>query len=324
MLFVILYHSQIYYMNDSSSSFIYTPFFLTFFFFLSGYTFGLGEFVARRKVEGVLRGIILPYFIFTTIIYMPKAIVRGQSTEIADMAAYILCGYASWFVAALAVAQLLFIAALRYVRSAVGIFSVAAVLLVAAALLKAHIPGPVPWYFLAGFVAFFYVASGYFYRKSERRVLTWLHSGAMLPISLAVYLAVVACDYRFAIGSEWRELPLVNMAVEVVKASAGIVMMLCISYNFPRISILQYIGRHSLIFYFLNGGVITVICLLINKYGVLAGRSVVELCVVMAATVAILYGASWLIMRFAPWMIGDRTAVNRIINKFKRDGRQQA
>ncbi|MGN0258640.1 MAG: hypothetical protein ACI4CA_09760 [Bacteroides sp.] len=69
---------------------------------------------------------------------------------------------------------------------------------------------------------------------------------------------------------------------------------------------LLFIGRYSLVFYFLNGGVITVVSAVCNKIGFgydmlgpLGG------CGVFILSSGLLYLCSIVISRFAPWMIGD-------------------
>lgn len=82
IIFVVLYHTQVYYANQSEASFIYTPFFLTLFFFISGFlSYSQKKIDIRKELTSITRSLLLPYFIFTTIIWLPKTIYYGNKLD---------------------------------------------------------------------------------------------------------------------------------------------------------------------------------------------------------------------------------------------------
>ena len=79
------------------------------FFFISGYLFYKEEsFNFIRKIKSIIRTIIIPYFIFTSIIALPKMWIHGNEIDITNIIQSICLGQASWFVAALILAEILF------------------------------------------------------------------------------------------------------------------------------------------------------------------------------------------------------------------------
>ena len=118
MLAILLDHTEIYYTGTNIIPYtLYVPNALCVFFFLSGYLFFKPQgFSLCAKLVSITRGIILPYFIFTSLIAVPKALVHDHFTSLASLTYDIVSGQASWFVAALAVAEVLFAGFLHITR----------------------------------------------------------------------------------------------------------------------------------------------------------------------------------------------------------------
>lgn len=110
MLAIIFDHTEICFTGDNIVPYrMYVPDVLMAFFFLSGYLFYRPEgFRLRHKLHSWLRGVLMPYFIFTSALALPKAWLHGDGGSISDLLLTILTGQGSWFIASLAVAELLF------------------------------------------------------------------------------------------------------------------------------------------------------------------------------------------------------------------------
>lgn len=88
---------------------LYVPDVLMTFFFLSGYLFYRPQgFDVRHKLMSVLRSLVMPYFIFVTLLAIPKAFLHGNTVEVSAMVWRIVSGQESWFIAALVVCELVF------------------------------------------------------------------------------------------------------------------------------------------------------------------------------------------------------------------------
>ena len=110
MLAIIFDHTEICFTGDNIVPYrMYVPDVLMAFFFLSGYLFYRPEgFRLRHKLHSWLRGVLMPYFIFTSALALPKAWLHGADGSLSDLLLTILTGQGSWFIASLAVAELLF------------------------------------------------------------------------------------------------------------------------------------------------------------------------------------------------------------------------
>lgn len=110
MLAIIFDHTEICFTGDNIVPYrMYVPDVLMAFFFLSGYLFYRPEgFRLRHKLYSWLRGVLMPYFIFTSALALPKAWLHGADGSLSDLLLTILTGQGSWFIASLAVAELLF------------------------------------------------------------------------------------------------------------------------------------------------------------------------------------------------------------------------
>ena len=108
MVAILLDHTEIYYTGDNIIGYnYYVANVLVAFFFLSGYLFYKDTpFSLQLKLKAIARYLLLPYFIFTTFIAIPKALAHGF--DIPETLFSVLTGQASWFIAALIVAEIVF------------------------------------------------------------------------------------------------------------------------------------------------------------------------------------------------------------------------
>ena len=110
---VILYHSEAYYGPGHTWSWVFEPFFLSGFFFVSGYLFckDIQSVSFISKLKQTFRVIVVPYFIFVLLLAIPKVIIGHAALK--QIVIDILMLRASWFVIAIAVMQLLFATVLK-------------------------------------------------------------------------------------------------------------------------------------------------------------------------------------------------------------------
>ena len=118
---ILYFHTEMYYAGTDVVPYgLYVDGFLSVFFFISGYLFvkdGFTSFDGVHKLKSIFRRLIVPYFAFTTVMSIPKAIAHGQDLELLSILRTILTGEASWFVAALIVAELLLTVLVTFFRS---------------------------------------------------------------------------------------------------------------------------------------------------------------------------------------------------------------
>lgn len=318
MLCVLFYHTEVYYTGTTRYYFLYSPFFLNFFFFLTGYFFNRGsELDIRKKFAAIGRTLLWPYIFFTTLIWLPKSFARGTSLAFADFVRDIFGGYASWYVAALIVAEILFSLIVRYIKSS-GLILLATGVpsLVIYHCLYALLPDyPWPWYLDEGIKALFYISLGYWYMRNRERFSGCISTVAA-AISITVFLAGVF------LTRDWNVYTLspVQFPVAVILSIIGILVILNVSHLMQRVGrfvFLTYVGRNSLVYYFLNGGCILIICKVLEMSGFGFNGNYLPVFAITAVTVCLLTFASWTINRWFPVLLGKKEAVDRLKGALK-------
>lgn len=321
MLAIIFDHTEICFTGDNIVPYrMYVPDVLMAFFFLSGYLFYRPEgFRLRHKLHSWLRGVLMPYFIFTSALALPKAWLHGDGGSLSDLLLTILTGQGSWFIASLAVAELLFCLLLWLSRAR--------------------------WRWLAG-AGLFAVALAYGF--GTRRLAfeaNWWHVNeavVALPSLLLGYMV-----HRFdSLGTHWRLglfalLLVLSLPVNVLVASSSWPSVLVGALVLPHLflvknalsvlllyllfTILQrdgvrwveqmprwlaamvsWTGRRSIVYYFFSSGVPTALTAVFSRLGYTYRGCYAEVLVVFLLNLLLITLVTWAIYRYLPWTTGRR------------------
>ncbi len=313
MMAILLFHTEIYY-NDGTEIINYNLYVcnaLVIFFFLSGYHFyqpDINDSKARKriftkKLKSIARGIVLPYFIFTSIIALPKAIAHNTDTEFTSIALKIISGNASWFVAALAVAELLFSTLLYTCKWKNSVLCPSAVLMLALSLLLSTTEIKFWWQTDIACMAFFYLYLGFLYHQKEE-VLNRFNS-IYYTFSLFFILLILKI-YIIYNGISMIIYPIIvsNIPVFLADSIVSILLMTNIAKLLPKNRIIEWTGAHSLVYYFFCGGVPFTISTVFEKTGFPYNgdyyRVILAFLIVYAATSLI----AWTVYRYLPFTTG--------------------
>ena len=321
MLAIIFDHTEICFTGDNIVPYrMYVPDVLMAFFFLSGYLFYRPEgFRLRHKLHSWLRGVLMPYFIFTSALALPKAWLHGDGGSISDLLLTILTGQGSWFIASLAVAELLFCLLLWLSRAR--------------------------WRWLTG-AGLFAVALAYGF--GTRRLAfeaNWWHVNeavVALPSLLLGYMV-----HRFdSLGTHWRLglfalLLVLSLPVNVLVASSSWPSVLVGALVLPRLflvknalsvlllyllftisqrdgvrwveqmprwlaAMVSWTGRRSIVYYFFSSGVPTALTAVFSRLGYTYRGCYVEVLVVFSLNLLLITLVTWTIYRYLPWTTGRR------------------
>lgn len=133
MLAILLFHTESYVAGEALIPYyLYIGDALVIFFYLSGYLIFRSEgFSLRHKMRSILHRLVIPYLAFTTLMAIPKALAHGialSSNTVQLLVESIVLGQASWFVAALIVAELIFALILHVSRENIWAVVLTAVL----------------------------------------------------------------------------------------------------------------------------------------------------------------------------------------------------
>ena len=320
MLLVILAHTWGYYTKDLNT-FLYLmrPTRLLVFFFISGYLIKLEQFDFKKMMGSILKKLLFPYIIFTCIIWLPKHFVRGGELSFEAMAFDILGGYASWFVAALAISKITLSLILKYTRSLQVVIFLCLFLSIVGCVLT-NLYGRLPWNANYGLIALFYLGLGMLYRKYERVLSRSLRIQALL--SFIIYFGCTSLDYFFLKKSSYLfnlgvdDVTFLGVSTFIFLSLLGIWMMISfVKLLPPNIEWMTFIGKNSLTYYYLNTGLLTVLILIMSKIGLsYNGNDIVTTIVttiLFIVTLLLLTIITKIILCYVPWMVGNFTKDKR-------------
>ena len=264
---IYLRHSEIYYeMTDTTSLFtsLFTPFRVVIFFFISGYLFFGKQFsdtqghntVQQRlsaytaSLRHLMFRLAIPTILFATLIYVPKIIFHGDSFSTKQYLYDVWGGTSYWFTSALTVAQVILLTALCIKKTDIRWYLLLSAILMGLGIwFGRHFPTPFPWYWQSAFVATFFLTLGGCYRQYETKVDRYMKTTVIIILSL-IYI-MIATYYKD--GFNAMIAPVQLDGVGFVTIILGIIFIIGCSKWLPRLKGLDYIGKHSITFYFLSG-----------------------------------------------------------------------
>lgn len=245
-----------------------------------------------------------------------QAYSRGGMLNLTNALIDILGGFASWFVAALAVSKICLSIILSYTRSLRSIWIWCILLACVGFLIRQYIPGKIPWYAHNGLIALPYLAAGMTYKKYESYLNKYMVYQAI--VAVLVYFLCVSLDYyifkqsSYIFGLQYGKISSVGVFSFIFLSVLGIWMMISIVKLLPLgIKWMTYIGKNSLTYYYLNTGVLTVFIIIMKKIGLAYNGNDFITIALFVLTVIILTIISKLILNYAPWMIGDFKQKNK-------------
>lgn len=309
MLAILLYHTEMYYVGKELVDYnLYVTDSLYLFFFLSGYLIfkGKGEFCFLKKVKSIARTLLVPYLIFTTAMALPKALAHGNGVDITNIVWDIFSGGASWFVATLIIAELLFIGILRIVKgNVVYLFLVCAAACVLAFFYPKHANEFCFWQIDNALLAMGFLFLGYVFHMLEKSIDSYgKHILCITSIAWAILkIYVHANNLTMSIG-------FLNVSNFYVFALNVVIGCLFFVYLFKKIHrplpAIEWIGSHSLVYYFLCGGVPLIIGKIFNKVGLAYNDNYLLVVLAFVAVVAVSTPIVAMIYRYIPFVVGKK------------------
>lgn len=331
MFLVILFHTENSLRgggyNIEHYSMVYHSFFLPLFFFLSGYVFTTDyrSFSFKKKIEQITRGIVLPYFIFTVLILVPKSIFHG--IPLLNGVKDIFLGYASWFITSLGITQVLFAVILSQTKAIKIHIIIACLLLFCGFLIKTVYPYRLPFYLNYIPIVYIWIFMGLLYRIYERRLAILTKPLCVICLFL-LYSVAIWLDMKYFCTTlnlfEPRILVYNNYLLSIIYSIIGIVMMVGVLKILPNVRVISFIGINSLTIYYINGGICKITAMLINKtdYFLHPRQTYIGVILVAVLCTSIAACIAYFIRKYFPLLVGDKMAFDRfkkcfLINEYK-------
>lgn len=330
MFLVFVYHSEVYYGDSHTWSWTFSPFFLTGFIFVSGYLFcsDMSKVSLRNKCLQVVRAIVVPYLCFMALFFLPKALFVLQDAR--QQAIDIIVFRASWFVIVIGVLQVAYAFILgrkpsvrRMVYATAAMFAAGYLLVVMYRvrpdficqnvwLESAQLPARLPFCLNLALVISPFFMLGILYRRYEHLVRIPVNVKT-LAVAVLLYGALWGADhlyvhsYAFFVTDDYN-----NILLIFLYGMVGIVGVVVASKLVQRLPLMNYIGRHSLLFYYFNAVALTVLVRMNDKLNILNRGGYWETLLVAVLACLLCFPVAYGINRWLPFLAGKKSAYNKV------------
>lgn len=316
MILVILHHSGA---PEEYQKFL-SPFFLSGFFFISGYLFSNPnkEFDWKLKFIRIFETLVIPYFIYWAISYFLKVVytevwLKDNYDIFIPFLKDLLLGKKLWFMSALIVSEIVLVFILPLIRNSSIVIAIMALSFIGlwhfTPLSKLGVF--YPWYINNACIAIFFMLCGILFRKNKI-----LEQDKLLSCAVPIYIVLFVADIYFDItGIMFASNYFNNILIFIVYAIAGILglVFICKRYISGE-NLLSYYGRNSLLIYFFCNQII-ILCfkitspININWY---IKSLIITLMVCIAITIPV-----YISNKLFPWMCGKFNMISTIYLKRK-------
>ena len=300
MMLILVFHTEVYYKEyDVTPYYIYVTNAIILFYFIFGYLFYRPEsFSLKKKLIAIARSLLFPYFIFTSLIAVPKLLVRQEAINLQEIVINILLGRASWFIAALIVGELFFALLLTKTRGKITWLLTDAI---ACLIIYYVIPFNQHnyWQWQDALLAVTFLSAGYIYHQYDNHFNT-INKPLYSLIFLLILIIIKVYEYHV-------NLPMRNIAVENVPlflADCIVWLMLVISIisYIPRCKMIEWTGRHCIVYYFLCGGCPLIISIFFNKIGLPYNNYLYRYLLALIAVYLLATTLTYLIYKYIPFI----------------------
>ena len=310
MLAILYFHTEYYYAGCNITPY---SFFignsLAIFFFLSGYLFLSSITIhVKKKLLSIFRKLIVPYFIFMTLMVVPKAVVHSVSEELPNMFLAILTGEASWFVTALIVSQIFFTVTLSITKGKTLSLSILAVITLMLSAVFGNRNSPWLntynfWHINEALLAYFLLSLGYLYHRYEESFQRFNNLNTIIllfAITVLLKYVILHNDLQIVVG------PIIvsNYLLFILDLLAVTALLISIFKRLPSCYPIQWTGEHSLVYYFICGGV-PLLTTLSLKYLGFAWKGYHSTLLAFLLVYIISSAITYIIYRWLPFMVGN-------------------
>lgn len=301
MLFILAFHTEVYYKEyNVTPYYIYTTNAIVLFYFISGYLFyRQGELDYIKKIKSIVKSLVIPYFIFTSLIAVPKALLRQESIDWIETVFNILSGRASWFIAALIVGELFFTTLMMIKCRKTLWLSIAAV---ACLIIYYIIPFNQQnyWQWQDALLAVSFLYSGYLYHQYR----DYFHTiNKPLYSSLLLLILIFIKIYEYDVDLPMRNIAIESAPLFLADTIAWLLFVITLIKYIPRCKIIEWIGQHCIIYYFLCGGCPLIVSILMNKIGIPYNGYLSHYLITLLLVYLLITTITWIILNLSRFII---------------------
>lgn len=317
----IAHCESFYYEGENIVSFLVAPFYVNAFFFISGYLLFKKQFNNNRiknytfKREykqdlcNILFRLVIPTIIFSAIIYLPK---NNGIFILRNFMLNVLGGTSLWFTSALAVSQLVIFTLLLSRRTNIWFYVVFTFLLLLGTVCLGDVRSKAaeeyfPWYWQTGLIYTFIIMLGGVYHKYKDKIDSIINNPYVILISFILFTTIIIYGLNggtvLFIGLSGK----CNI-LGVLAFLLSIPILLYTAKKIPKNRLTNFIGKQSIVFYFLSGAVPSILLPFINKLP--CGNSYIINIIYTLMASAISYISTRIIVKYMPILIDLRNLKN--------------
>lgn len=256
ILSILLDHTELYYTGINIINYnTYVVNALVLFFILSGYLMykEIG-FNLRKKLKSIAKSLLLPYFLFSIILSVPKALVHGNNIEIGNCLLQIISGQSSWFIAALCLSELIFALTVWITHGKMIAISIICMLGFGISIHLSKGSQPYIWQLDNSMQALLFLCMGYAYRKYEQ-VFSIISRTSYTCLFFLLLIIIKVYEYMNDVNMLIWHININNYLVFLIDIFICSIFMIQLCKMLPPCRWLEWTGSHSLVYYFLCGGV---------------------------------------------------------------------
>ena len=296
----------------------YSPFFLTLFFFLSGYVYKKPE-SFKAHLKNKFRGLFVPWFIFSHLNIILSMIItlKGERNIKQELVLNLLqirgIGDGIWFVAALFVAFIPFFFINNQIKkNSIRLFTFGAIAIIGE-LYKQLFPADfwlwgsnaLPWHLEYIGYAMFWMALGYCFKTEWEKAFDDKNTVRNRLLICLLYLALIVSPF-------YLEQKILSILLSYISSIVGIMFIISFCKVLKTNRYISFVGANTLIYFALHGKVFAVIEMVLQ----VKASSLYSYClsnVFISSVLAIIIGLlisvilivpAYIINRWFPWMIG--------------------
>lgn len=300
----------------------FTPFFLTAFFFASGYVYkdtpSFKELIKKKA-----RALLVPWFWFglfnivTSQILTFNAHASLKEEIIHNLLQVRGYGDRMWFIAALFVAHIPFYFLVKYCDRKKRVI-ISTIMFILSFVYSFYVDGNLfpwgtnnlPWHLEYIFVVNFFMVMGYEYKNSDENILKKFDTKLNKVLLLCIYLLLVVLNYY--VGFTQSNIFIISTVMTIIMQVIGVALCVEAGKILPCNKIFSYVGMNTLIYYGLHGKVESIIEVVLRKvgiYGLLCDNAIIGIVggilIVICVSVLLLI-PTWIINRYLPFVTGKK------------------
>lgn len=306
MMAILLDHTELYYTGINIINYnIYVVNALTLFFIISGYLMykEKQEFDIKRKLKAIGKGLLMPYFVFTAIIALPKALAYGKTIEVGNIFLNIIMGQASWFVAALCLSELIFSLAIWITRGKLSLLALIGFIGFCISIYLSKGNQPYPWQLDNSLQALLFLCIGYTYHRYEK-VFNIFNRISSISFIIVMLVILKIFEYINSVNMLIWQININNYPIFLLDVLLCSLLMIHLCKQLPLCKWLEWTGAHSLVYYFLCGGIPFIISTIFTKAGFAYNGNYFHVMAAFIMVYIISTVCTWFIYKYTPFLVG--------------------